>query len=462
MTETKFKIYSLLVVKNEVDVIVASLRDACKWSDKIIVIDNGSTDGTWERIQELAISHPQIIPWLRYEGAFHIGLRAKAFKAFRHEMTSNDWWNVRLDADEFYTCNVREFLANVPKGIRTIKKESRDFVLTKENIQNYTFTGDFELDKVNITHYLPTLRRERRFMRHSSILCWLNRWRYPHPWGRVYKKCIPVDHYQYRSPQQMEKRYATRQQAKADGCGSFSHEIGKSWTEYIPTTQALEQQFTLAHLVEEFQNSQNILYNGRNQLKVIGKDIVVKSFHCPRFPNSFIYGLLRKSKAKRSYHNALILGDLTPQPLAYHEQRKWGLLRDSYYTCQLSELPLTWRIVAKDPTFINREKIVRGIGRFMGLMHQKGCFALDFSGGNILLNEDGSKVQLVDLNRMRHYKRINIRKGCQQTSRLHLNSFDCRWLAESYAQVRGWDAEQCYHLILKHHIEINVSEYGKV
>ena len=121
MQKTKFKIYSLLLVKNEVDVIAASLKDACRWSDKIIVIDNGSTDGTWELIQQLAQTYPQIIPWLRYEGPFHIGLRAKAFKAFRHKMTCNDWWNVRLDADEFYPGNVKEFLANVPKRYQTIK-----------------------------------------------------------------------------------------------------------------------------------------------------------------------------------------------------------------------------------------------------------------------------------------------------------------------------------------------------
>ena len=38
----KFKIYSLLVVKNEGDIIVSSLKDAIRWSDKIIVIDAGN------------------------------------------------------------------------------------------------------------------------------------------------------------------------------------------------------------------------------------------------------------------------------------------------------------------------------------------------------------------------------------------------------------------------------------
>ena len=443
-----------MVVKNEADVIAASLVDACRWSDKIIVIDNGSTDGTWECIRQLATAHPQIIPWMRYEGPFHIGLRAKAFKAFRHEMTSRDWWNVRLDADEFYPGDVRAFLSEIPTYIRTVKKESTDYILTREDIETHTFSGHFEDDRAFIAHALPTLRRERRFMRHSALLCWLENWRYPHPWGRVYERCIPVNHYQYRSPMQMEKRYAVRQQAKADGCGSFSHEQGHSWQDYLLTNKQLEEQQRLAHIEEAFAHSDRVLYEGRNTLKIIGEDIVVKAFHRPRFPNSLFYGLVRASKAKRSYTNALRLGELTPQPLAYKEHRQGGLLRDSYYACRLSTLPLTWRIVARDPKYPNREQIARGIGHFMAKMHEKGCSPLDFSGGNILVNEDGSQVQIVDINRMRHFTHIGIRKGCRQVSHLHLSDSDCRALAEAYAAARGFDAEQCYSLMNRYRLHI--------
>lgn len=454
MAETGFKIYSLMVVKNEADIIAASLTDACRWSDKIIVIDNGSTDGTWEIVQQLATTHPQVIPWLREEGPFHIGLRAKAFKAFRHEMTSRDWWNVRLDADEFYPGDVRAFLAAVPTCCRTVKKESTDYVLTHEDIASHTFTGHFEDDHAIFTHTLPTLRRERRFMRHSALLCWSERWRYPHPWGRVYEHCIPVNHYQYRSPMQMEKRYAVRQQAKADGCGSFSHEQGQGWQDYLYTEKQLDELKLLAHLKEAFEASEQVVYEGRNTLKRIGADIVVKSFRRPSFPNSLFYGLFRASKAKRSYMHALALGELTPQALAYREYRSVGLLQDSYYACRWSELPLTWRIVARDDKFPKREQIARGIGDFTAKMHEKGYYALDFSGGNILVNEDGSLVQLVDLNRMRHYAHIGVLRGCRQVSHLHLSDADCRPFAEAYAQARGLDVEQCYRLICRNRIRI--------
>jgi len=439
MDETRFKIYSLMVVKNEADVIAASLRDACRWSDKIIVIDNGSTDGTWESVQELAQEYPQIIPWLRDEGPFHIGLRAKAFRAFRHEMRSDDWWNVRLDADEFYPGDVRAFLAQVPRKYRTVKKTSTDYILTKEDIAAHTFSGDFEKDRAYITHSLPMMREERRFMRHSACLCWSEKWRYPHPWGRVYTQRIPVDHYQYRSPEQMAKRYATRQQAKNDGCGSFHHEQGSRWEDYLMSNKELAEKYILAHLEQEFQSSRKVLYQKRNTLKLIGDDIVVKAFHKPMFPNSLIYGLLRASKAKRSYDYARELGELTPAPLGYIEKRRFGLLRESYYACRLSALPYTFRQVERDKQFPHRAQIIQGVGLLMAQLHERGFYPLDFSGGNILLNADGSKMELIDLNRMRRCRHIGINEGMKMAYRLVLTEEERRLLEDAYTNARKYE-----------------------
>lgn len=227
------KIYSLLVVKDEADVVGLSVADACRWSDKVIVIDNGSTDGTWELLNSMAADNAKIVPFQRYEGPFHIGLRARAFNAFRHEMHLGDWWCVRLDADEFYPGDVHAFLRGIPWYCRTVKKSSTDYVITHEDLEENMLSGDFAKDRQQIHYSLPEHRAERRFMRHSPLLLWFARWRYPHPWGIVAKERIPVDHYQYRSIDQMQRRYANRQQAKSDGCGSFSHENGTDWHDYL-------------------------------------------------------------------------------------------------------------------------------------------------------------------------------------------------------------------------------------
>lgn len=231
MAGKPFKIYSLLVVKNEGDVIRASLLDACRWSDKVIVLDNGSTDGTWETVCSLSNEHPEIVAFGQYCGPFHIGLRARLFRAFRKEMKRGDWWCVRLDADEFYPGDVRSFLSNVPRQYTTVKKSSTDYLLSETDLP--LLSGDFEQDRKLFHHQLREHRAERRFMRHSPLLIWLGSWRYPHPWGRVAPQLIPVEHYQYRSIKQMQTRWETRQKAKQDGCGSFSHENTAGWKEYL-------------------------------------------------------------------------------------------------------------------------------------------------------------------------------------------------------------------------------------
>ena len=70
-------------------------------------------------------------------------------------------------------------------------------------------------------------------MRHSKKLQWETGERRPEPCGLTYPQQIKVLHYQFRCPQQMQQRYAVRQQAKANGCGSFRHEKGNDWNDYL-------------------------------------------------------------------------------------------------------------------------------------------------------------------------------------------------------------------------------------
>lgn len=390
------KIYSLLVVKNEADIIRYSLVEALRWSDKIIVLDNGSTDGTWEMVQQMAAEDTRVVAFDRYEGAFNIGLRARLFDAYRQEMTWGDWWCVRLDADEIYTDDVRAVLADQPWYVTTVSKRSTDYVLAREDLD--ALTGDFAVDRPHYHHTTLQPRVERRFMRHLPWLVWSEAWRYPHPWGFRSNQCLTVDHYQYRSREQMMRRWQTRYEAKQSGCTTFLHENGDGWENYLWDGRTL------------LQTGRNLVWERDGQ--------VTKEFRVPNLINRFIYTFLRKSKARRSYEYALRLVERTPAPVSYSEQHSFGLLSTSSYTCLRSTCPYSFRDLRR-PDFPNRERHLQAIGRFAAQLHNEGIIHRDFSQGNILFDEQ-DHIEIIDLNRVHFDQHISLQQGLKNLERLRL------------------------------------------
>ncbi len=227
------KIYSLLLIKDEIDIISPILISASYWSDKIIVYDNGSTDGTWEKVIELSKQYPNIIPYIQDSRPFHIGLRSILFNNFKHEMTSKDWWCIRMDGDEFYIDNPKEFLKDIPFKYKQVWKESIEYQLTKEDIKEHIFSGSFKEDEKKINYYEKKSWTEIRFLRHNKKLSWSQNQKLPTPKGLTYSKKILVKHFKFRSINQLKKRFNNRQKAITDGCNSFKHEIGTSWEYYL-------------------------------------------------------------------------------------------------------------------------------------------------------------------------------------------------------------------------------------
>jgi glycosyltransferase involved in cell wall biosynthesis len=86
------KIHALSIVKNEADIVQDTLISAVHRCDQIYVFDNGSNDGTWELVKELAKQHPQIVPYRQDDASYCEGLRADIFHAFRSNAGPRDWW----------------------------------------------------------------------------------------------------------------------------------------------------------------------------------------------------------------------------------------------------------------------------------------------------------------------------------------------------------------------------------
>ncbi|MDR0864493.1 MAG: tyrosine protein kinase [Candidatus Symbiothrix sp.] len=212
----------------------------------------------------------------------------------------------------------------------------------------------------------------------------------------------------------------------------------------------------LEHLPQTFRTEGAVIYKERNEIKTFntGTDVViVKSFKVPHYFNRWIYTFFRPSKARRSYEHALVLMDKkinTPQPVAYIENYKGGLLAESYYITIYKDYPEMMREFRYHP-LAGREDLARAFARFTAFVHEQGVLPLDYSPGNILYEKAGNEYQfcLIDINRMR-FVPVNQKTGCQNFRRLWGNEELIVFLAREYAKNRHFDETVCEELTLKY------------
>lgn len=203
-------IYAIMLVKNEADIVGKVLAEAQKWADKIFILDNGSTDGSWEIIQSM--KNDIVVPWKQYFGEYHDGLRADVYNEFKSISKPGDWWCFKLDADEIYAEDPREFLKTIPSNCHMVAKQSLDYVITNEDLQEYTYTGNFEEDIKHLQYFKVPCWSEPRFFRYRKGLKWINNQyaHWPQKIGVLADKNILCRHYQCRSPEQLQARLDLR------------------------------------------------------------------------------------------------------------------------------------------------------------------------------------------------------------------------------------------------------------
>ncbi|MCI5581097.1 MAG: lipopolysaccharide kinase InaA family protein [Phocaeicola plebeius] len=220
-----------------------------------------------------------------------------------------------------------------------------------------------------------------------------------------------------------------------------------------PAFQGMEE--WMRSLPERFDREEGTLvHNGRNQLRRLtyqGKDYVVKAFRRPHVINQWVYGLLRPSKALRSYLNALTLqriGVGTPQPVGYMNLRQGLRFGRSYFVTMASDCPYRYEDLFTR-SFDCQEEVLRAIARTTACLHDHEMAHKDYGRANILFRPlpDGQvKVELVDLNRMA-LGPLDVKAGCKNFERLPATPEMHRILADEYAKARGFDPQQCFELM---------------
>ena len=138
---------------------------------------------------------------------------------------------------------------------------------------------------------------------------------------------------------------------------------------------------------------------------------MVKRYKRPSAFNAVMYSFFRKSKARRAYEHALRLRELeidTPEPVAWSEYRRNGLITETYFVSRRSDYAPLTAATERFPTS-DSLPMLEAFARFTVRLHEKGICHEDFNQTNILWRHDEATgryhFQLIDINRMKFLRR---------------------------------------------------------
>jgi len=209
----------------------------------------------------------------------------------------------------------------------------------------------------------------------------------------------------------------------------------------------------LQNIRDYFSNSKDSIHKARNEIKIIdfeGEELVVKSFKIPNIINKIVYTVFRDSKAKKSYENSLKTEGFVPKPIGYIEFKKFGLINESYFVSENFKYDFTIREPLLQADFKDKEGVFNAFARFTYKLHESGIFHLDYSPGNILIQEKegGYIFKIVDINRM-EFKPLSLEERLKNFSKLWAKDEDLKIIVKEYAKLVESSEEGCLRIALK-------------
>ncbi|MDR0940186.1 MAG: lipopolysaccharide kinase InaA family protein [Mediterranea sp.] len=204
-----------------------------------------------------------------------------------------------------------------------------------------------------------------------------------------------------------------------------------------------------------FEEEGEVIYVGRNLIKkteVDGTAINIKRYHVPSALNRVVYSFFRTPKGRRAFEYPRILLDKgfeTPEPIAYIEERRGGLIAYSYFV----SLQLPYRRDFYEFAEASAERyaeVAIAFARYTARLHEAGILHRDYSPGNILFDrpDDGAyHFALVDTNRMA-FGPVSLERGCANFARLWGPIAFFELIAREYARARKADEARCVERVL--------------
>lgn len=161
---------------------------------------------------------------------------------------------------------------------------------------------------------------------------------------------------------------------------------------------------------------EKVFCNERNIVELttfLGRKYVIKRYKRPTLFNCLMYTFFRKSKARRAYDYALLLmerGINTPFPVAYIEEKKWGIFCTGYFVSEYLPYSTLRDLKVADLSVEEHKKLVQDIISYTIELNDKKVLPLDFNPGNIFCyrkdNDRHWRFALTDVNRMQFGKMV--------------------------------------------------------
>jgi len=199
----------MIIVRNEEDIIEEGIEHLLSQGLELVVLDGGSTDGTYEKCKKFAergLIKLEIFKTKTFD--HHEGLIRRA--VYDMALALKPDWIIRIDADEFLESGIngmtlKDAITQVDaEGYNLIQFNWFDFCMTdddnedaksvKEKFPYYTYSSDFKYSAwkfslgidVEWSPHLPVFPEEITY--------------------KIYPKKFPIRHYPYRSKEQVEKK----------------------------------------------------------------------------------------------------------------------------------------------------------------------------------------------------------------------------------------------------------------
>lgn len=232
------RFHGLLCVRDEADILPQVLGRALDWADAIYVFDTGSSDGTWEIVQDFAARDSRVRPIAREEIVFHDGTRAVLFERVRHHMEDGDWV-LRMDADEIHHVTPPAFVSKEVRPRETcIYTQSYDFRLTSLDVEGWEAGRESLADRsrpieTRRRYFIPMKKSEPRMFRFRSTVRWPPSASFPYNAGYVARARLPILHYPHRDPAQLDARCAVRALMAKLSDNPWKHWQAEDWRSFV-------------------------------------------------------------------------------------------------------------------------------------------------------------------------------------------------------------------------------------